>query len=71
MKLRFTVEGLDCANCAAHLETMIAGKEGIASCKVNFITERITVETELPEAEAEALVQKTAKEFSRSLKISH
>ena len=70
MKTRYNVEGIDCPNCAAKLEGMIAGKDGIASCKINFITEKIAVESELAPEELDALVAKTAHAFSAKVKVT-
>ena len=43
--------------------------EGIDSAKINFLTEKLTVETSLSETEAQAALLKVAKEFSKSIKI--
>ncbi|MBO5907519.1 MAG: cation transporter [Clostridia bacterium] len=69
MKIRYTITGLDCPNCAAKLANMIEGKEGISSAKINFLTEKLTVETELNEREAYGIVESTAKAFSRDIKV--
>ena len=69
MKIRFNISGLDCPNCAAKLAQMIEGKDGIVSAKINFLTEKLTVETELDENEALEIAVKTAKAFSRDVKI--
>ena len=63
MKLKFGITGLDCPNCAAKLSAMIEKEEGIESAKINFLTEKVTVETSLSEAEALALVKATAAKF--------
>ena len=67
MKLEIT--GLDCPNCAAKLETMMEKCDGITSAKINFLTERLTVETELTEAEALAVLRKTAADFEDGIEI--
>ena len=69
MKIRYTVTGLDCPNCAAKLASMIESKDGISSAKINILTEKLTVETELDETEALKVVVDTAKAFSKSIKI--
>ena len=69
MKMRFTVSGLDCPNCAAKLAQMIEGKDGIESAKINFLTEKLTIESSLSEDGALEVAQKTAKAFSRDVKI--
>ena len=69
MKLKYNITGLDCPNCAAKLAGMIEGKDGIDSAKINFLTEKLTVETTLDEASAYALISDTAKAFSKSVNI--
>ena len=69
MKTKFNVTGIDCPNCAAKLAAMIEGKEGIESAKINFLTEKLTVESSLDEATLYQLVSDTAKAFSKSVKV--
>ena len=69
MKFKYNVTGLDCPNCAAKLASMIEAKEGIDSAKINFLTEKLTVESTLDEAELLKTVTETAKAFSKSIKI--
>ena len=69
MKTKFNVIGLDCPNCAAKLAAMIEGKDGLESAKINFLTERLTVESSLEESALYQLVSDTAKAFSKSIKV--
>ena len=69
MKIKYTTLGLDCPNCAAKLASQMSGIEGIESAKINFLTEKLTVETSLDEAEAIALLQKKATAFEKGVKI--
>ena len=69
MKFKYNVTGLDCPNCAAKLASMIEAKEGIDSAKINFLTEKLTVESTLDEVELLKTVTETAKAFSKSVKI--
>ena len=69
MKFKYEITGLDCPNCAAKLASMIAGKEGINSAKINFLTEKLTVESELSEDAVFELIVQSAKAFSSSAKI--
>ena len=69
MKLKYTITGIDCPNCAAKLAGIMSGKEGIDSAKINFLTEKLTVETSLSETETYELLSDAAKAFSKSLKI--
>ncbi len=69
MKTKYSVTGLDCPNCAAKLEGMLAKTEGIASAKINFLSEKLTVESDLPSDQLLAAVRKTAQAFSAKVKI--
>lgn len=44
MKSKFKIEGLDCANCAAELESAIKKIEGITEVSISFMTERLVIE---------------------------
>ena len=69
MKFKYTITGLDCPNCAAKLASMIEAKEGIDSAKINFLTEKLTIESALDEGELLCLVTSVAKAFSKSVNI--
>lgn len=69
MKFKYTITGLDCPNCAAKLAKMIEADEGIASAKINFLTERLTLESEMEEDSLLAKVKVIAKSFDKSVKI--
>ena len=62
MKTKFRIKGLDCPNCAAKLE-------GIESAKINFLTEKITVESELSGEALLPAVLETALQFSKKLTV--
>ena len=70
MKTKYSVNGLDCPNCAAKLEGMLAKVEGIDSAKINFLSEKITVESSLPEDVLLARVSETAKAFSPKVTVA-
>ena len=70
MKLKFFITGLDCPTCAAKLASDMNALEGIKTAKINFLTEKLTVETELAEADALALLNKAAYAFSRDVKVT-
>ncbi len=42
---RYTLEGLDCANCAKKIEDKIAQTEGYEQVNVNFSTCKLTFQT--------------------------
>lgn len=69
MKIKYTISGLDCPNCAAKLAGQMSNIEGIDSAKINFLTEKLTVETTLDESTAYDALSKAAKAFSRDVKI--
>ena len=69
MKIKYTITGIDCPNCAAKLAGQMSEIEGITSAKINFLTEKLTVETELDEATATSLLQKKATTFEKGIKI--
>ena len=69
MKFKYGITGLDCPNCAAKLASMMEGKEGIDSAKINFLLEKLTIESSLDETELYAVISDTAKAFSKSIKI--
>ena len=69
MKFKYTITGIDCPNCAAKLASIMSGKDGVISAKINFLTEKLTVESELAEDVLYALLSKTAKAFEKGIKI--
>ncbi len=69
MKFKYTITGLDCPNCAAKLADIIAKKDGIDTAKINFLTEKLTVETSLDESALLPLISSAAKSFSKDIKI--
>ena len=70
MKYKFSITGLDCPNCAAKLARMMENKEGIVSAKINFLTEKLTVESELDETALISLLTETAKAFEDGIVIA-
>ena len=69
MKLKYDIVGLDCPNCAAKLASNIEKEDGITSAKINFLTEKLTVETTLDEADALAVIRACAKAFSKGITV--
>jgi copper chaperone CopZ len=69
MKIKYTITGIDCPNCAAKLAGQIGEIEGIDSAKINFLTEKLTVETTLSEEDARRVITKCAVAFSRDIKV--
>jgi len=44
MKKLFKIKGIDCANCAAHLEEKIKKVEGVENASISFFTEKMVIE---------------------------
>ena len=70
MKFKFNVTGIDCPNCAAKLARQIEAKAGVDSCTINFISERMTVESSLSDAEILSLVERECRAFSKDIEVS-
>ena len=45
MKKVFELEDLDCAVCAAKIEAAVKKLEGVENASVNFMTQKMTIET--------------------------
>ena len=69
MKQKFTITGLDCPNCAAKLAKMMEGIDGVESAKINFLTEKLTVESSLAEDALYALLSEKARAFDKNVRI--
>ena len=69
MKIKYTITGLDCPNCAAKLADKMSAIDGIETAKINFLTEKLTVETSLDEGSAYTVLSAVAKAFSSDVKI--
>ena len=46
MKKTYKLQDLDCANCAAKMEAAIGRLDGVSSARVNFMTQKLTIEAE-------------------------
>lgn len=46
MVLKYDIKGLDCAHCAANLESEIAEIKGVVSASVSFMTLKLEIEFE-------------------------
>ena len=69
MKYKFNITGLDCPNCAAKLASLMSANESIENAKINFLTEKLTVESELEEVKLIALLNEIAKKFEKGVKV--
>ena len=52
MKKTFKLVDLDCANCAAKMETAIRKIDGVHDASVSFMTQKMTVDAEDEKFEA-------------------
>ena len=59
MKKVFKLQDLDCANCAAKMERAISALPGVTNARVNFMTQKLTLEA--ADADFEHLVDEAAK----------
>lgn len=46
MKKKFKLNNLDCANCAAKMESKIQQIDGVSNAAVSFLSQRLTIECE-------------------------
>ncbi len=46
MKKTFKLEELDCAHCAAKMETAISKLDGVIEAKISFMTQKLTIEAD-------------------------
>lgn len=46
MKKTYKLENLDCANCAAKMETAIKKIDGVADCSISFMTQKMTIDAD-------------------------
>ena len=44
MKKSYEMEELDCAHCAAKMETAIGAIDGVVSASINFFAQKLTIE---------------------------
>ena len=46
MKKTYKIENLDCASCAAKIESAIAKIDGVDSATVSFVTQKLKIEAD-------------------------
>ena len=59
MKKRFSMENLDCANCAAKMEAAIKKIDGVEDAAVSFMAQKLTIQAE--DARFDAVVREAVK----------
>ncbi len=71
MKKTYKVE-VDCANCAAKIEDAICALDGVKSARVNFMTQKLILESD--DKDLSALVkdaEKAGKKVDRDFEIEY
>ena len=63
MKKKFKLEDLDCANCAAKMETAIKKIPGVNDASVSFMTQKMMVDAE--DDKFDAIMQEVVKVCAR------
>lgn len=69
MKYKYTISGIDCPNCASKLVKLFEKADGVDSAKINFLSEKLTVESELSEAELLPMLREVAEGFDGDIEI--
>ena len=59
MKKTFKLIDLDCANCAAKMETAIKKLDGVFDATVSFMTQKMTIEAD--DAQFDAIMKQVVK----------
>lgn len=63
MKKVFKLQDLDCANCAAKMEKAISRLEGVQSVRINFMTQKMTLEAD--DERFDSLIEEAQKAIHR------
>lgn len=70
MKKSYKLQNLECAHCAAKMETAISKIADVESCSISFMTQKLTLE--VPDEKMDAVLdeaQKAIKKIERNCKI--
>lgn len=59
MKLKFKIKGIDCANCAAELESKINKIDEVDEASISFMSERLVIECD--ELNKNEIIEKVTK----------
>lgn len=71
MKTTYKMENLDCASCAAKMERAVCKLPEIQNAQVQFITQKMVVETEdAPTPELLQKIQKACRRVDAACKVS-
>ena len=69
MKKTFLLEDLDCANCAAKIETAINELENVSSASVSFMSQKLVLEA--PDDKFEEVLNNVEKVIKKLMPTSH
>lgn len=69
MRKVYKLENLDCAHCAAKLETAVQKLDGVKSAAVNFMAQRMIVESELEAEELTKQIKEVIKRIEPDCRI--
>lgn len=70
MKKSYKLQNLECAHCAAKMETAISKMADVESCTISFMTQKLTIET--TEEKLDTVLdeaQKAIRKIERNCKI--
>ena len=68
MKIKYSIEGLACPNCASKLATLLAEATG-AQVKINFLTKSLTLEGVGDTPQLDETVRRTVLDFSADVTV--
>ena len=63
MKKTFELEDLDCANCARKMQEAVEKLDGVNSCSVNFMTQKMILEAD--DAEFDKILKQAVKAIAK------
>lgn len=70
MKQTYLLEGLDCAHCAAKIETAVSKIDGVYAASVNFLTTKMVIEADAENIEAiEAATKKAVRKLEPDVAV--
>ena len=70
MKKTYKMQNLDCANCAAKMEAAIGKIDGVESCSISFMAQKMTLEADESKLdEILTAAQNAVKKVDRACKI--
>ena len=63
MRKVFRMENLDCANCAAKMESAISKLDGVESASINYMTQKLTIHA--PDELFDAILEQAQKAIGK------